>query len=57
LSQAIRSGSSNVVLDSANAIWYRKGIPIKPEFIACNQQFYQAKVTDLISMIPPRWGS
>jgi len=47
LSQAIRSGSSNVVLDSANAIWYRKGIPIKPEFIACNQQFYQAKVDGL----------
>src|SRR5208283_479872 len=47
LSRAIASGSSNVVLTSANAIWYRKGIPVKPEFIACNQQFYQAQVKGL----------
>ena len=47
LSRAIASGSSNVVLNSANAIWYRKGIPVKPEFIACNKQFYQAQVKGL----------
>jgi serpin B len=47
LSRAIQSGSSNVVLNSANAIWYRKGVSIKPEFISCNQQFYQAKVDGL----------
>jgi serine protease inhibitor len=47
LSQALTSGSSNVVLNSANAIWYRKGIPVKPEFIACNKQFYQAQVEAL----------
>jgi serine protease inhibitor len=47
LSQAIRTGSSNVLLNSANAIWYRKGIAVKPEFVRCNQQFYQAKVEGL----------
>ena len=47
LSRAITAGCSNVVLNSANAIWYRKGIPVKPEFIACNQQFYQVQVEGL----------
>ena len=47
LSRAITSGTSNVVLNSANAIWYRKGIPVEPEFIACNKQFYQAQVEGL----------
>jgi serine protease inhibitor len=47
LSQAINSGTSNVLLNSANAIWYRKGIPVRPEFIACNKQFYQAQVEGL----------
>jgi serine protease inhibitor len=47
LSHAIQSRSSNVLLNSANAIWYRNGIPLKPEFIACNKQFYQAQVEGL----------
>ena len=49
LSQAIRSGSSNVVLNSANAIWYRKGMPVRPEFLACNKQFYRRRWTASIS--------
>ena len=47
LHQAITTSCSNVVLNSANAIWYRKGMPVKPEFIACNQRFYQARVEGL----------
>jgi serine protease inhibitor len=47
LSQAIQTGSSNVILNAANALWYRKGIPVKPEFIACNERFYQAQVEGL----------
>jgi serine protease inhibitor len=47
LNRAISSGTSNVVLNSANAIWYRKGISVNPEFIACNKQFYQAQVGGL----------
>ncbi len=47
LSRAIESGSSKVALNSANAIWYRRGIAIKQQFIACNRQYYQAKVEGL----------
>jgi serine protease inhibitor len=47
LSRAITTGCSNVVLNSANAIWYRKGIPVEPEFIAYNKQFYHAQVEGL----------
>ncbi len=38
---------TNVILTTANALWYRKGIPVRPEFIACNQQFYKAVVDGL----------
>jgi serpin B len=47
LSRAINGTSSNVVLNSANAIWYRKGILVKPEFLDCNRQFYRASVDAL----------
>jgi serine protease inhibitor len=56
LSRAIQAGSSNVVLNSANAIWYRKGIPIRPDFIACNEQFYQAQVEGLEFNAPASVG-
>src|ERR1039458_7546858 len=42
--RAINSQGTNVVLIAANAIWYRKGTPIKPAFICCNQQFFGATV-------------
>jgi serine protease inhibitor len=45
--QAINSQGTNIVLTAANAIWYRKGIPVKPAFIACNQQFFGATVDTL----------
>ncbi len=35
------------MLNTANAIWYRNGISVKPEFIACNKEFYQATVAGL----------
>jgi len=44
---SLNSGNSNVVLTTANAIWYQKGTPVKPEFIACNQQFFGATVDAL----------
>jgi serine protease inhibitor len=47
LSRSINAVITNVVLNTANAIWYRKGIPVKPEFIACNQEFYGATVEGL----------
>ncbi len=36
--------NTNVILTTANAIWYREGAPVKPAFIACNQQFFHATV-------------
>ena len=47
LSNMLRSQSTNVLLYTANALWYRKGLPVKPEFIARNERFYYAKVAGL----------
>jgi serine protease inhibitor len=45
--------NTNVVLTTANAIWYRQGTPVKPAFIACNQQFFGATV-DALDFNDPR---
>ena len=47
IAQSLNSGNTNVILTTANAIWYRQGKPAKPEFIACNRQFYGATVDAL----------
>lgn len=47
LGRLVRAQTTNLVLNTANAIWYRKGVAVKPDFIACNQQFYQATVEGL----------
>jgi serpin B len=47
IAQSLNSGNTNVILTTANAIWYRQGAPVKPEFIACNQQFFGATVDAL----------
>jgi serpin B len=51
--QSLNSLGSNVVLTAANAIWYRKGTPVKPEFVSCNQQFFGATV-DALDFDDPR---
>jgi serpin B len=40
IAQSLNSGNTNVILTTANAIWYRQGSPVKPEFIARNEQFF-----------------
>jgi serine protease inhibitor len=47
IAQSLNGGNTNVILMTANAIWYRQGAPVKPEFIACNQQFFGATVDAL----------
>jgi serpin B len=47
IAKSLNSGNTNVILTTANAIWYRQGAPVKPEFIACNQQFFGATVEAL----------
>jgi serpin B len=51
--RAINSQGTNVVLTAANAIWYRKGTPVKPAFVACNQQYFGATV-DALDFDDPR---
>jgi serpin B len=50
---AVNNLGTNVVLRAANAIWYQKGTPVKPAFIACNQQFFGATV-DALDFDDPR---
>jgi len=47
IAQSLNSGNTNVILTTANAIWYRQGAVVKPEFTACNQQFFGATVDAL----------
>lgn len=47
IAQSLNRGNTNVILTTANAIWYRQGPPVKPEFIACNRQFFGATVEAL----------
>jgi serpin B len=41
LNQSLNS-QPGVTLNLANAIWYKKEIRLKPEFVSVNQQFFQA---------------
>jgi serpin B len=43
LNQSLNS-QPGVVLNLANAIWYKKEIRLKPEFVSVNKQFFQAEL-------------
>ena len=43
LNQSLNS-QPGVILNLANAIWYKKEIRLKPEFVSVNQQFFQAEL-------------
>jgi len=47
INQSLNSANTNNILTIANAIWYQKGIPARPAFISCNQQFFGATVDAL----------
>ena len=47
LGQAIKNDRTNEVLSLANALWYRKGARIQPEFEAVNKQCYGADIEAL----------
>jgi len=38
---------TNVILNTANAIWCRKDVPVNPAFLSCNQQFFHAAVQNI----------
>lgn len=47
LKALLENPDPKVQLSIANSLWARQGVPFKPEFIQRNQQFYQAKLTEL----------
>jgi serine protease inhibitor len=47
IASALKGGNDQVVLETANAVWYRSGIKIRPEFLALNREFYDATVDAL----------
>ena len=53
LDQSIRSLQTNVALTLANAIWYRPGTELLPEFSAANQQYFSAAL-NMLDFTDPR---
>ncbi|MEA5594300.1 serpin family protein [Rivularia sp. UHCC 0363] len=47
LKASLENPDSKVTLNVANSLWADKNASLKPDFIQKNQQFYQAKVTNL----------
>jgi serpin B len=47
LNQSISSTQTNVILKIANALWYRTGAQLNPEFAAVNEKFYRATLSAL----------
>ncbi|MGH7951516.1 MAG: serpin family protein [Limisphaerales bacterium] len=43
LNQSLKS-QTNVILDLANGIWYKKGFQLKPDFVAADKEFFQAEL-------------
>ncbi len=56
LNRSINAATTNLVLKTANAIWYRQGIPVNPKFTECNQLFYQATVEEVDFSSPAAVG-
>jgi serine protease inhibitor len=52
IAASLKNFNTNVILTTANAIWYRQGAPVKPQFIARNQQFFGATV-DALNFLDP----
>jgi serine protease inhibitor len=47
IAQSLKGGDTNIILEIANAIWYRKQADVKPDFLARNQEFFGATVAPL----------
>lgn len=43
----LNSKGTNVILTTANALWYRQSAAVKPEFLAANQKFFSSTVRAL----------
>lgn len=47
LREALLAVDPSTALDIVNAIWYKKGFPVKAPFIATNKSYYAAEVAEL----------
>ena len=47
LARTIQSDRTNEVLSLANALWYRGGAELQPEFAAVNKEYYEAELGSL----------
>ncbi len=47
------SNDTNLILTTANALWYRQGVPIKSSFTNANQKFFAATIRALNFNNPP----
>jgi len=47
IAQSLNGANTNVILTTANAIWYRAGAAVRPDFLARNRQFFGATVDAL----------
>jgi serpin B len=47
IQSSLNNLNTNVILTTANAIWYKAGEPVNPAFLALNQQFFGSTVDPL----------
>jgi serine protease inhibitor len=47
ITQSLNHGNPSVILEIANAVWYRQGAPVNQDFLACNREFFGATVAPL----------
>lgn len=47
IQKSLDAAGTNIILNTANALWCRKNVSIKPAFISDNQQFFRATVESL----------
>jgi serpin B len=47
VAQLLNDSNTNVILNTADAIWYRSGVSVNPDFLAVNREFFDATVEPL----------
>ncbi len=43
----LQSGDTNLILATANALWYRQGAEVKPDFLRLNLKYFQSAINAL----------
>jgi serpin B len=46
-SESLNPKDTNIILSTANALWYRQGSAVKPEFLKANQEFFSSTIKAL----------